>query len=158
MSEREKRKKAIEIVDAVIADSLEMLAAHPNNKTGAADLTTPLYNAWHKLRHVLELLSAEAWLPKKDERVRLVSSVACLAPVGSEGKVVMIWEPTISQPARFCVDCEGYPPFVTTADNLEPIVPSEKKEICGCFFYEDDGEHVMCILPKGHPKEAARHE
>ena len=67
-----------------------------------------------------------AWTPAKGDRVQLVKKIAALAPVGSRGVITMVWESSrlpifladVMLAAHFCVDCEGWPPFVTEASNL----------------------------------------
>lgn len=65
---------------------------------------------------------AGVWMPAEGDRVQLVKQIAALAPVGSRGVITMAWEPSVmngvARTAQFCVDCEGWPPFVTEALNL----------------------------------------
>ncbi|WP_146644895.1 hypothetical protein [Labilithrix luteola] len=86
-----------------------------------------------RARHLSADSVSAAWAPSKGDRVRLVKKIACTAPVGSEGEVTMVWEPTtsngISRPAEFCVDCEGFPPFVTNASNLAPAHRTETAQV-----------------------------
>ena len=73
-----------------------------------------------KARRAVEVNGA--WTLAKGDRVQLVKKIAALAPVGSRGVITMVWEPSTANDvvlaAHFCVDCEGWPPFVTEASNL----------------------------------------